>query len=227
MRWMKTLLFGLTALGGAGQAQANLALSQVILDLKPGEAPTQDIEIWNNSPERSYVVAEPAEVVSPGAPDEHRTTNPDPGVLGVLVTPQRMILEAGQKRLLRVAAVVPRGERDRIYRIAVKPVAGEVTASTTALKLLIGYDVLVIYRPEKMASEVTALRSGSAITFTNTGNTNVEMFEGRQCDAAGANCKSLPATRLYAGASWQVPITGPTPVQYRIATANQSTMKVF
>ena len=231
MRWIPNftskLMIAIAAFGVPGHAFANIALSQVIVDLKPGDTPTQDIEVWNNSADRSYVVAEPAEVISPGAGDEHRTTNPDPAQLGILVTPQRMILEPGQKRLIRVSAVVARGSRDRIYRVAVKPVAGDITASVTALKLLIGYDVLVIYRPEVMSGNVTAQRSASAITFTNTGNTNVEMFEGRQCDAAGANCKTLPATRLYAGASWQVPIDGPQPVQYRVATANQSVVKTY
>lgn len=231
MRWIpnltSSLMLAIATLSLPGQALANIALSQVIIDLKPGEAPTQDIEVWNNSPERSYVVAEPAEVISPGGADEHRVTDPDPARLGILVTPQRMILEPGQKRLIRISAVVARSDRDRIYRIAVKPVAGEVTATTTALKLLIGYDVLVIFRPQVMSGTVAAQRTASAITFTNTGNTNVEMFEGRQCDAAGANCRNLPATRLYPGARWQVPIDGPQPVQYRVAMADQSVVKTY
>ncbi len=231
MRWNNTLVpriaFGLMALALGTQAQAGIVLSQVIVDLKPADPPTQDIEVWNSGTERSYVVAEPAEVIAPGQGDEHRVSNPDPSVSGLLVTPQRMILEPGQRRLLRVSAVLPRGDKDRVYRVVVKPVAGEVTATATALKLLIGYDVLVIYRPASPVGEVTAERSASTITFTNTGNTNVEMFEGKQCDAAGANCKDLPATRLYPGAKLQAPISGPAPVRYRIDTAGQSVLKTF
>lgn len=221
------VMIGMVAFMLAGQAQANLVLSQVILDLKPGDPPAQDIEVWNNGPDRTYVVAEPAEVVSPGMPDEHRVTNPDPAVSGILVTPQRMILEAGQRRLIRIAAVLPRKDSDRIYRVAIKPVAGEIAANATALKVMVGYDVLVIYRPEKIASEVTGERTGPFITFTNKGNTNVEMFEGRQCDASAANCKDLPATRLYPGVKWQVPIDAGASVQYRVATDGQSIVKNF
>lgn len=226
-RLLARIAIGALASALAGQAQANLVLSQVILDLKPGEPPAQDIEVWNNGSDRSYVVAEPVEVASPGMPDEHRVTNPDPAVSGILVTPQRMILEAGQRRLIRIAAVLPRKATDRIYRVAIKPVAGEIAANATALKVMVGYDVLVIYRPDKIVSEVTGDRAGSSITFTNTGNTNVEMFEGRQCDASNANCKDLPATRLYPGAKWQVPIDAGAPVQYRIATGGQSVVKSF
>jgi len=211
----------------AGPGQANLVLSQVILDMTPDAATAQDIEIWNNGSDRSYVVAEPAEIVAAGQAGEQRISNPDPAVTGLLVTPQRMILEPGQRRLVRIAAVAPRAAQDRVYRVAIKPVAGDVSASATALKLLIGYDVLVIYRPEKMEGRVTATRGPDAITFRNAGSTNVEMFEGRQCDADGKACKDLPANRLYAGAEWRVPIDRQTPVQYRIATAGQSRVETF
>ena len=134
-------------LGASAPAGANIVLSQVILDLVPGTPTAQDIEVWNNSSDRSYVIAEPTEVIAPGQPDERREANPNPEISGLLVTPQRMILEPGQRRLIRVSAVAPRRAQDRIYRVAIKPVAGDITASETALKLLIGYDVLVIYRP--------------------------------------------------------------------------------
>lgn len=220
------LLLGLVA-GAPSPAHANIVLSQVILDLTPGTGTAQDIEVWNDGSDRSYVVAQPEEVLSPGQPDEHRVTKADPAASGLLVTPQRMILEPGQRRLVRIAAVSARGAQDRIYRVAIKPVAGDVAAGTTALKVLVGYDVLVIYRPNEMRSQVTAERSKEAITFRNDGNTNVEMFAGRQCDPSGSNCKNLPAARLYAGARWAVRIDRDTPVQYRIATASQSIIKSF
>jgi P pilus assembly chaperone PapD len=222
-----TYLLSALLIGASVPAGANIVLSQVILDLVPGAPTAQDIEVWNNGAERSYVIAEPAEVIAPGQAEERRETNPNPEISGILVTPQRMILEPGQRRLIRVSAVAPRLAQDRIYRVAVKPVAGDVTASATALKLLIGYDVLVIYRPEKMQGKVSATRSPGFITFRNDGNTNVEMFEGEQCEVAGKACKSLPANRLYPGMNWRVPIGLATPVKYRIATAGQSVVQNF
>jgi P pilus assembly chaperone PapD len=221
------ILLTALALAATPAARANLVLSHVILDLAPGTPQAQDIEVWNNSKERSYVVAEPVEVMAPGTPQEQRVADPDPGVLGLLVTPQRMILEPGQRRLVRVAAVLPRSARDRIYRVAIKPVAGDVTAGNTALKVMVGYDALVIYRPEKLDGSVSAQRTGGTITFRNSGNTNVEMFEGKQCDAAGKTCRALPSNRLYAGATWQVAIDPSHPVEYRIATAGQSVLRTF
>ena len=221
------ILLAFLAITAAPHAHANLVLSQVILDLTPGTPQAQDLEVWNNSKDRSYVVAEPVEVVAPGTAQEERVGQPDPGVLGLLVTPQRMILEPGQRRLVRIAAVRARGARDRIYRVAIKPVAGDVTASNTALKVMVGYDVLVIYRPEMLDGSVVAERAGPTITFRNTGNTNVEMFEGKQCDAAGNMCRTLPANRLYSGAPWQVAVDPDRPVEYRIATAGKSEVRKF
>ncbi|MNO04620.1 hypothetical protein D3C81_2257200 [compost metagenome] len=53
------------------------------------------------------------------------------------------------------------------------------------------------------------------------------MSEGRQCDAAGRNCASLPAMRLYANADWTVPIERDTPVEYRLQTGKSSTTDKF
>lgn len=201
-------------------AHAEMVLSQVIVDLQPGKPSHDDIEVWNNGPERIYVVAEPSEIQSPGKPGEQRVANPDPAVTGLLVTPQRLVLEPDQRRVIRISAVSPRGAVDRIYRVTVKPVTGAITSSTTALKVLFGYDVLALYRPEKITGGVTATRIGRGIIIRNDSNTAQELFAGKQCDTAGKNCKSLPATRLYAGATWEQNLEYDTPVEYQVTRGN-------
>jgi P pilus assembly chaperone PapD len=216
-------LFALTA----APAQAEMVLSQVIVDLQPGKPSHDDIEVWNDGPERMYVVADPAQVQSPGTPAERRVTVADPAVSGLLVTPQRMVLEPGQRRIIRLAALLPRDMTERVYRVTVKPVAGPVTAETTALKVLLGYDVLVLLRPQRIAGEVTATRNGRKLVFRNESNTAQEIYEGKQCDAAGKNCRELPATRLYAGAQWTVNLDYDTPAEYRLTAGNGSSVKRF
>lgn len=217
----------IAALSLAAPASADLVLNQVIVDLAPDRVPRLDIEATNTGKERIYVVAEPSEIVHPGKADEARVANPDPGALGLLVTPQKMILEPGERKLVRIASIVPRSAAERIYRVTIKPVAGDVSATNTALKVLVGYDVLVIVRPTVMTGRVTGVRSGNRLTLTNTGTTNVEVYEGRQCDAAGAHCTPLPARRLYAGASWDQPIDPARAVDYRIKTGDKAEQKRF
>ena len=208
-------------------AHADMALSQVIVDMQPGKPGHQDIEVWNAGEERLYVSVEPFEIRQPGLPGEQRVASPDPSVSGLLVTPQRLVLEPDQRRLVRVSAIIPPAPNDRIYRITIKPVAGPVASEVTALKVFVGYDVLVLRRPQEISGEVTASRVGRQFTLRNGTNTAQEIYEGKQCDAAGANCKALPATRLYAQAEWRQELPYDTPVQYRITSGNGSLVKQF
>jgi P pilus assembly chaperone PapD len=226
--WRRALVA--LALGAAilaGPAHAQLVMNQVIVDFAPGRPTFEDVEVWNSSRERLYLVAEPAEMVSPGLPAEHRVTSPDPAQLGLLVTPNRMILEPGQRRLLRVAAIAAPTNAERIYRVMVKPVTGDVSADQTALKVLVGYDVLVIVRPLVPAATVTATREAGQVVLHNGGNTNVELFDGTQCDAQGAHCTELPSKRLYAGATWKPDSARPTPLEYSVKVGTQTRREKF
>ena len=224
-RW--TALGVLAAASLATPAAADLVLNQVIVDLTPDKAPRLDIEASNTGTERIYVVADPAEIVHPGQPDEARVATPEPAALGLLVTPQKMILEPGERKLIRIASIAPRSLTERIYRVTIKPVVGDVSANGTALKILVGYDVLVIVRPSVMTGTVTGQRTGNHLTLSNTGTTNVEMYDGRQCDPAGTNCTALSARRLYAGASWDQTIDPNRPITYRIKTGQKVEQKTF
>lgn len=221
-RWSLALL---ACLPVSFPAKAEMILSHVIVDLTPGQPPRDDIEVHNTGPDRLYVVAEPAEILDPGTRFQRRVTNPDPAVSGLLVSPQKMVLEPGQRKLIRVASVDPRSDHDRIYRVTVKPVAGELSARSTAVKVFVGYDVLVIRRPQSIAASVVAERLGSTIRLRNQGNTAVELFDGQQCDPAGERCAALPATRLYSGATFDVTVRYATPIRYK-ALDGQTTRSV-
>jgi hypothetical protein len=49
----------------ASPAHAELVLSKLIVSLGVASKERDDIEIWNNSDERAYVVAEPSEILAP------------------------------------------------------------------------------------------------------------------------------------------------------------------
>jgi P pilus assembly chaperone PapD len=206
---------------GASPAQAGLMLSKVILDLGPDATPRDDIELWNDGAERLYVVAEPSEIVDPGLPTELRKPSSDPAMTGLLVTPQKLILEPGEHKLVRVAAVTERPAKDRIYRVTIKPVAGPISAEQSALKLFVGYDALVILRPAQPVIDLTATRHGDDLEIRNRGNTNVELTQGKQCDASAQNCRDLAANRIYPGASWTISTPYRTPVTFRTIASGQ------
>ncbi len=226
-RRMAALALGTSALL-PDTAHAGLMLSRAVVDIQPTQQMGQDVEIWNDSGDTSYVVAQPSEITAPGQPTEQRVTVDDPAAGGLLVSPQRLVLQPHERKLIRIAAVDGRRSSDRIWRVIVKPVAGPVTAPVTALKLLIGYDLLVILRPTDPKPDVTGVRQGNLLTLHNSGNTNVEVYEGKICAVAGStNCPSLPSMRIYAGASWQQTLPGDGAVEYRITSGTQTSVKAF
>lgn len=208
------------ALGLAAAAHAEMVLSQVIVDLVPGKPPREDIEVFNDSDERMYVLAEPFEIRNPGLPGEERLPVGDPEAAGLLVSPLRLVLEPGERRTIRIAAIGERPASDRVFRVAIRPVAGTVEAEASALKVFVGYDTLVLVRPAQLTGTVEGQRAGRTLTLRNPGNTAQELFDGKQCDAAGGNCQALPAKRLYPGATWDQALPFDTPVTYRAAVGS-------
>jgi P pilus assembly chaperone PapD len=212
---VRAFVIGLLALvQPIAAARADIVLSQLIVDLQRGTHNRDDVEIWNNGPERAYVAIEPREILDPGRPGQSSREEPDPQKLGLLVAPARMILEPGQRKLVRIAALAADGGRERVYRVTVKPVAGPLASDASGLKVLVGYDVLVLARPSEARPDVTGERSGNRLTVRNDGNVSVELTQGRQCDAANLNCRDLPGKRLYAGAQWTETLPGSGPAEY-------------
>lgn len=197
------LCMSLIAMPPIAPASAELAVSQLIVELKPGASRAADIEIYNDSAERSFVSIEPREIIDAGLEKEKPRLSPDPEKLGLLVSPTRLAMEPHQRRRLRIAAIGSVPPQERIYRVTVKPVVGEVTGPNSGLKLLVGYDLLVLVRPPANKPNVTIGRAGNLLTIVNRGDASVEFAEGKQCDGTGNNCQPLPSKRLYSGVSWQ------------------------
>ncbi len=221
----KTLNWAFLAVIPLVPASAELTVSQLIVEL-PASAPTADIEIVNDSNERSYVAIEPREILSPGSANERPFVSPNPEALGFLASPARMVLEPRQRRTIRLAAIASDLSRERVYRVTVKPVAGDVTSEQSGLKLLVGYDLLVLARPSAPTLALDAKRDQHGLTLVNNGNASVELSDGKQCDTSGAPCRPLPSKRLYAGASWTQAVSATAVGEYRVRSAKGwSTLK--
>lgn len=215
------------ALVSATPSVAELVLSELIVDLQPGKQARDDVEIWNKSDERSYVAVEPREIVDPSLPTQKDRRDPDPEKLGLLVSPARMILEPGQRKLLRIATLAPASEREHVYRVTVKPVIGSVDSANSGLKILVGYDLLVLVRPNNPVPNVIASRNGRSLTFSNRGNVSVELVDGRQCKQAHSDCVQLPGKRLYPGASWAVELGSDLPAEFTLKSPGRTDRKTF
>ena len=230
---MRSRFHLLPALAGAllamvipSAARAELVLSDLIVELRPNAQARADIEVWNNSPERSFVSIEPREIVDPSLATQSVRHEPDPEKLGLLVSPARMILEPGQRKLVRIASLRPDPDHEHVYRVTVKPVVGGIEGADSGLKIVLGYDVLVLVRPTRVAAAVTGVRNGKTLVLTNAGNVSVEVVDGRQC-AAASRCVSLPGKRLYAGASWTTELPSQGPAEYTLKSPGRSDRKAY
>lgn len=224
---LRPALLLLAALGMGTSARAEMVLSQVIVDLETDEPPRDDIEVWNSGTDRMYVQAEPFEIISPGTAQEARVAASDPETSGLLISPQRLVLAPGERRIIRIALIGERPSFDRVYRVAIRPVVGAVSSPGNAVKVLVGYDALVIVRPAQRSGDIVGHRDGNALVLRNEGNTSQEIYQGRQCNAAGGDCRELPAKRLYPGASWVQALPFDTPVSYKTAVADQIRERQF
>ena len=121
-----------------------------------------------------------------------------------MITPGKMVLPPSARKLMRFLLLGPQPEKDKIYRIVVKPVIQGVEGQKQrmALKVLVGYEALVIVRPVGAKIELTGERKGNSLTLVNRGNTNANIQSGEQCDVTGANCKEINVTRIYSGQTW-------------------------
>ena len=118
-------------------------------------------------------------------------------------------------------------KRDRIYRVTMKPVIGEIVARQSGLKLVVGYDVLVIARPENARARLKVTRSGDAVEFRNVGNTNALLFNGRQCAGEQTDCAELPSKRIYAGNAWQLQLPATGQARFMIESDGGITVETF
>jgi P pilus assembly chaperone PapD len=208
-------------------ASADLVLSDLIVDLQPGKQAREDVEVWNNGPERAYVAIEPREILNPGTSKQSDRHDPDPAKLGLLVGPSRMILEPGQRKLVRIASLASGADREHVYRVTVKPVVGGVQSEDSGLKVLVGYDVLVLVRPTQTLAGVSGTRSDRKLALSNTGNVSVELVNGRQCNTDKSQCSDLPGKRLYPGATWTVELSSDRPVEYTLKWPGRTERREF
>lgn len=195
-------------------ARAELILSQLVVELQPGKVARQDIEAQNNGADILYVAVAPREVIDAGTSRTSSREDPDPEKLGLLVSPARMVLDPGKRKLLRIAAVTGFLDRERVYRVTVKPVVGKLSSEKAGLKILLGYEVLVLVRPSAPQVQISGIRLGKSLTLRNTGNASVELTNGEQCDERGKICQQLPGGRLYAGAEKVISIEPQRSVSY-------------
>ena len=197
-------------------ASAQISVSRSVVEF-PRSEKVQDIEVFNAGDHKVYLDMNAAEIINPESEDAQRVELTDPRNAPLLITPRQLMVPAGERRRLRIILREQAVDKDRVFRLSVKPYAGSVSIDAeggdkkaSAIKVLVGYDLLLLSRPEKLDADVAVERGDTSIEFHNTGNTNVLLRKIEQCNQQGLQCVELQPNRLYAGESYtlELPLKG-------------------
>ena len=174
-------------------ASAQLAIDRLWVDFDAAGTPRSDLVIRNESDDKYYITVSTTEVTDPGTSEEQRVAIADPEVLGLLVTPNRIILNPSEIRAIRIVSLNKNVATDRVYRVNVTPQIGELSVSGNddtnrglAIKMLAAFDVLVTVRPAEKRTDFRVTRSGDFLKLENIGNSNILLLDGEICPVTGS-----------------------------------------
>lgn len=209
----------------AAPLNAQVKLSDFYVDLS-SSAPANAIYAANEGGETLYLKVDVAEVLDPSAKKHELHYEPDPRKLGLLVSPQRLVLAPGEEGRIRLVALTD-PDRDKFYKISVVPVTGSLsTESEVGVKVMIGYTAWAWIRPEGARPIVSAKRTGTKLILRNNGETLARMMMGKQC--AGETCESIEPFRLLAGQDKTLDLPfGDRPVSFRMIWGEDTEELVF
>jgi len=211
-------------------SMASMLVQQSILQFRVGDPSRMDVEVKNPDLEPLYVQVEVHEIVKAGEEGEQRVLVTNPKESGFLVTPNRLVIQPGAAKNIRLVNLKALGDKERVFRVTLKPVAADVEAEQTGVKILVGYQLLVLVSPNAPKANLHVKRTGKRLELFNDGNTNVLLSRGKQCQVAAtekteaSNCEELVSKRVYPGNTAVYELKYDTPVEflYTTGTFNQS-----
>lgn len=192
----------------------------------------EDVLVSNHGKETAYVRVTPRLLENPGTPKQKEVTIRNPRELGLLVSPQKLAIPPGQFRLVRIVSIKPSIKIDRIYIVSIEPILGQLkflqdsdNQARMAIKVVVGYGILVMNRPKLLEPRITMTRRGRTVTVKNIGNTTIFLQYGQQCVRAN-QCTPLPTPvkRMFPGNTWTFTAPKSMPVFFHGLFAGDSKM---
>jgi P pilus assembly chaperone PapD len=226
MSLIRSLLI-VTFMFATSGATADMYVDRSIVIFEQGTGPNQDVKVSNTGDDVMYIEVEVLAVKNPGTPDEERIAIADPRELKLLATPGKLIIPAGGQKLIRIVNLQSANDSERVYRINVTPIVPPLEEETSQLRIVVAYQILTIVQPTTPESTLAVERQGNKITFSNHGNTNILLSEGRQCDPGTSICEELASRRLYAGNTWTLDLPFDAPVSYSVRSFDGIKNEVF
>ncbi|MFT4713197.1 MAG: P pilus assembly chaperone PapD [Candidatus Azotimanducaceae bacterium] len=218
-------------------AKASLLVDKaiVVFDEKTGDK--LDVTVINDdAEEKLYVKVEAFEVQAPGTSEENLVAFDKMSVPTFIATPNKLVVQAGGKSLIRLMNLNQTSDVERIYRINFMPItrpielmeAEEQAGVRSMLEILIAYQVLAIVLPIDPVATPLVQRNKTLVTIKNSGNANFLLTHGRQCNPTDpSECKELPHKRVYPGNTWELNLPYDGQFSYDIQTHEGNSPSLF
>lgn len=183
-RWMGAILLIISL-----SARANLHVGTKYLKLD--QKPVDFIELWNSSEQMMYIQVDAFKymVDDEGKVTEYRNRNPKK--LGLLYTPNKIVIKPGKKKRLRVTAFNKNlGNQHEYYKLTYnilnKPheeLAKDDAAVSASVRIGILYETLIDVgrAPLNYSTKIKVKDDGESIKITNTGNALMSIGPFYQC----------------------------------------------
>lgn len=223
-------IFSFIIISTLTSVQANMILNKSILYFDKGNMTQQDVEIENVGEDPLYIKVTPHLMRNPGTEDQTREAYDDPTEAGLLVSPNKLVIKPGGRKRVRFVNLQKNVNQEKVYRVSITPVVGDLISDQTGVKIVIGYEVLVIVSPANSQPELVHSRNGNVLTVKNNGTKNILLREGIQClpdIIEESECDRVGGKRLYPGNSWTVELPHDMPVKYYLSTGNENTVIEF
>lgn len=200
-----------------------LIVTPLVVNITPGNSAFADIHLLNEDKDHKvYVRVTAQRLLNPGAAHpKWETLREDPFAFGLSTSRNNVVMQPNSRRVVRVTSLQKAGQHDRVYRITIVPLFGNIEAPRPRahevvhqINLHVGYRVWVFVRPLVTKRSVSMKQTGKRFVVKNTGNTTVLLHDGIQCDKTGKQCQALPSKRLFSGEIWQETLPYDTKPQY-------------
>ena len=195
------------------------------LSLNSGASKTGYLTVVNEGSNKAYIVLTPTRVDNAGTKNAKVIKEKNPKKLGLLVSPTKLILKPGKQRKVKITDLVKGNDKDVIFKIngaqfnmPSKKTGKDLSDETgVTAEVAIGFTTYVYARPISLKPDINININGDKATFTNTGNTTVNVNSIRQCDA-NDSCLNVSPLWLFPNASRErsLPMKN-TPIHYTIA----------
>jgi hypothetical protein len=222
--FFNALLISLTSSLSPFAIAAQINVTPLSIDFTPKGDKFSDISVMNVSQDMAYVQINISRIDNPGMPNQKTVsiTN-DPQSFGLIASPTKLAIPAQQLRRVRLLPLIHNNTQDVYYQVKITPVTGELEsilspnkAIQAGFQIIVGYETKVFIRPPNAQAVVSINRTSNEVTVKNTGNSNVLLYGGQQCDAAHKVCTPIatPAHRLFAGNTWEFSVENAAPVEF-------------